>query len=280
MDLELAGRTVLVTGAGGGIGRALATAFAGEGANLALHARGSYRQVEEWIAKEPWRDRALALPADVTRPAEMDDVFDRAVARFGRVDAVVANAGIWPPDDLRIDQLAEDRMRRTIEVVLLGSLWTARSLFRMLARVGPRGDGVGTSLTFVGSTAGRFGERGHVDYAAAKAGLRGAVLTLKNEIVALDPFGRVNMVEPGWTATPMARPALDAPGTIERVLATSSLRQISRPQDIARAVVFLASPAASRNVTGEVLTVAAGMEGRVRWTAGEIDAEAVLRRLT
>ena len=280
MDLQLEGKTVLVTGAGGGIGRALAETFAAEGARLALHARNSFRSLSEWIAAQPWRDRAIALPGDVTRAAEVDDVFERAAARFGRVDVAVANAGVWPPQDLRIDQMAEQRIRRTIEVNLFGALWTARALFRQLALRGPAPDGAGAALIFVGSTAGRFGERGHVDYAAGKAALHGMVLTLKNEIVDLDPFGRVNMVEPGWTVTEMAREALAVPGTIEGVLRTTPVRQLARPVDIARAVVFLASASAARHITGEILTVAGGMEGRVRWEPGEIDPAAVLRRTT
>ncbi len=279
MDLGLTGKTVLVTGAGGGIGRALAEAFAAEGAQLALHARSSFRGLSEWLTRQTWRDRAVALPGDVTRPAEMDDLFERAALRFGRVDSVVANAGIWPPEDVPLERMAEDRIRRTVEVNLLGAVWTARAFFRVLARTGPAADGAGATLTFVGSTAGRFGERFHTDYAVAKAGLRGLVLTLKNEIVALDPWGRVNMVEPGWTVTEMAKEALDVPGAIERVLRTTPVRQLARPADIARAVLFLASPRASRQVSGEMLTVAGGMEGRVRWQPSEIDPEQVKRRL-
>lgn len=278
MDLRLDGLTVFVSGANGGIGRALAAAFAGEGARLALHAHSGYRALSEWIAGQSWRDRASALPADATKPDEMDDVFERATARYGRVDVVVANAGIWPAEDLRIDQQPEERLRRTIEVNLLGSLWTARSFFKTLARTGPRPDGRGAALIFVGSTAGRFGEKGHVDYAVGKAGLAGLVRTLKNEIVALDPYGRVNMVEPGWTATEMARPTLEVPGAVARALRTTPIRQLSRPEDIARMVVFLASPAA-RNVSGEIVAVDGGMEGRVQWEGDEIDEERVRARL-
>ncbi|HTE04882.1 MAG TPA: SDR family oxidoreductase, partial [Planctomycetota bacterium] len=147
-----------------------------------------------------------------------------------------------------------------------------------LARTGPRADGHGASLTFLGSTAGRFGEAGHAEYAAAKAGLRGAMLSLKNEIVHLDPFGRVNLVQPGWTVTHMARPALQQPGVIGRVLSTMPLRQLGRARDVARAIVVLASPAASRHVSGEALTIAGGMEGRQQWTAADVDEEAVRRR--
>ncbi len=279
MDLGLADTTVLITGAGGGIGRALAEEFAVEGSRLALHGRSSFRAIGESILRRGWRDRAIALPGDVTRPAEMEDLLARAAARFGRVDVVVANAGVWPPEDLRLDQQGEERLRRTIEVNLLGAIWTARAFFRCLARTGPRSDGRGACLIFIGSTAGRFGERGHVDYSAAKAGLYGLVRSLKNEIVALDPYGRVNMVEPGWTVTEMARESLAAPEAVRDVLRTTPVRQLARPRDIARAVVFLASPRAARHITGEIVTVAGGMEGRVQWSPEEIDPDAVRRRL-
>jgi 3-oxoacyl-[acyl-carrier protein] reductase len=279
MNLQLDDKTVLVTGAGGGIGRATAEAFAAEGARLALHARSSFRGLSEWLSTQPWRDRAVVLPGDVTRPEEIEDVFDRAAARFGRVDVTVANAGIWAPEDLRLDQLPVDRIRRTVEVNLLGSIFTARAFFRVLARTGPRPDGDGAALLFVGSTAGRFGEAGHADYAASKAALAGLVRSLKNEIVRLDPYARVNMVEPGWTVTEMARDALSVPGAVRRVLRATPVRQLSRPADIARALVLLASPAAARNVSGETITVAGGMEGRVQWEPEEIDPGEVARRL-
>lgn len=279
MDLGLSGKTALITGAGGGIGGALAEVFAAEGANLALHARSNLRALEESIRRRGWAGRALALPGDVTRPGEMDDLAARAVARFGRIDVAIANAGIWPPEDQRLDQQPEERIRRTIDVDLLGAIWTARAFFRVLARTGPRPDGDGACLVFIGSTAGRFGERGHADYSAAKAALYGLVRSLKNEIVDLDSYGRVNMIEPGWTVTEMARESLAAPEAIQEVLRTTALRQLARPVDIARAAALLASPNASRHISGEILTIAGGMEGRVQWRPEEIDAEAVRRRL-
>ena len=144
---------------------------------------------------------------------------------------------------------------------------------------GPRADGHGASVTFVGSTAGRFGERGHVDYAASKAGLVGAMSSLKNEIVQLDPYARVNVVEPGWTVTHMARAAIEEPGAVERVTRTMALRQLGRAKDIARLIAVLASPTASSHVSGQVITVAGGMEGRLLWNEDDVDRDAVLARL-
>jgi len=97
--------------------------------------------------------------------------------------------------------------------------------------------------------------------------------------VDLDPYGRVNRVDPGWTVTHMARPALDRPGTIRRVTATMPLRQLARAKDIARAVLWMSSPALARHVTGQTVVVAGGMEGRLRWSPEEIDEEAVRARL-
>jgi 3-oxoacyl-[acyl-carrier protein] reductase len=279
MDLELEGKVVFVTGAGGGIGRALAVAFAEEGASLALHANKSSKSLESWVREQPWRDRALCVSADTTKPAEIRAVMEVARARFGRVDVCVANAGVWTPEARLLHEADEDRIRATIDTNLLGSLWTARAFMAALARSGPRADGHGASLIFIGSTAGRFGEKGHAEYAVGKAGLYGLLRSLKNEIVELDPYARVNLIEPGWTVTHMARPALEQPGVISKVVRTMPLRQLARAKDIARAAVFLASPAMSRHVSGEVLTVAGGMEGRALWESADVDEAAVRRRL-
>jgi len=278
MDLELKDKCVLITGAAGGIGRALAETFADEGARLALHAFGQFDQLQPWIRERGWNDRAVAIRADVRSADKIEAAVDEAVEALGRLDVAVVNAGVWPPEDLPLTEMSVERIRDTIDVNLLGAIWTARAFLRALARSGARSDGHGASLIFIGSTAGRFGEAGHVDYAVTKSALRGLLLTLKNEIVDLDPYGRVNLVEPGWTATPMAEASLDEPGTIERVLRTTPLRQIARAQDVARVVAMLASPVC-RHVTGEVLTVSGGMEGRVQWSSDEIDVEAVRARL-
>ena len=278
MDLGLADQVVLITGASGGIGRALAQTFVDEGARVVLAGHARLAELRDHVAEQGWGERALAVAADVRQPAALAAAFEQAVARFGRVDACIANAGAWTTPDLRLHEADEGRIREALEINLLGALWTARAFMGALARTGPRADGRGASLVFVGSTAGRFGESGHAEYATAKAGLIGLMRSLKNEIVTLDPFARVNVVEPGWTVTHMVRPALDQPGTIAKVLSTMPVRQLGRAADVATAIAWLCSPLAARHVSGQTLTLAGGMEGRQLWNARDVDEAAVRER--
>jgi 3-oxoacyl-[acyl-carrier protein] reductase len=279
MDTALRGKVVWITGASGGIGRALAEHFAAEGAALALQARSNRAELETWVGAQPWRAQALVLAADVRDAQALERCAGAIVERFGRIDACIANAGVWPTEERGLDELPPERLRDTLETNLLGALFTARAFLGALRRSGPRADGHGAALLFIGSTAGRFGERGHADYASAKAGLVGACLSLKNEIVHLDPFGRVNLIEPGWTVTHMARPALQAPGAVERAVRTMPLRQLGRAADVARAALFLASPTLASHVSGQVITLAGGMEGRLLWEEGELERTSILGRL-
>jgi 3-oxoacyl-[acyl-carrier protein] reductase len=119
------------------------------------------------------------------------------------------------------------------------------------------------SLVLVGSTAGIFGEAGHADYSSAKSAiLHGLLLSLKNEVVRAAPRARVNAVAPGWTQSRMTREALDEE-RVHQITRTMPLRKVANPEDVARQVVALASDEISGHVTGQIVTVAGGMEGRV-----------------
>jgi 3-oxoacyl-[acyl-carrier protein] reductase len=279
METGLRDKVVFITGASGGIGRAVAEAFAAEGARLVLQGHGRFDELAELAQSGRFGPDILCLRADITRPEEMERACERAAAERGRIDVCIANAGLWPRPDVALQRLEPARVHATLNANLLGAVWTARAFVQALERAGPRPDGQGASIVLTGSTAGRFGERGHLDYAIAKAGLYGLLRTLKNEIVDVDPYARVNMVEPGWTVTEMVRAELADDAVLERATATMALRQLARARDIARTIVFLASPLLARHISGEVLTVAGGMEGRLRWRAGEVDAKRVRARL-
>ncbi len=275
MDLQLSGRTIVITGASSGIGLACAELLADEGCNLVLQGRTGTAALTAWIAGRGLGARALAAQADVRRADEVETVFAAGAARFGAIDGCVASAGIWPPEERPLRDEAPARIEEVIDVDLLGCVWTARAMQRQVAARGGRG----SSLVLVGSTAGHFGEAGHAAYAVAKSGLRGLMLSYKNEIVRVDPDGRVNLVEPGWTLTPMTDEALEDDAQVEHVARTMALRRIARARDVAAACAFFLSPAAAAHLTGQTLTVAGGMEGRLLWESDEIDPAAIRRVL-
>jgi len=252
VETGLAGKGVLVTGGAGGIGSACVRAFAAEGAHIAIHYRTSRDRAEE-LARETG---GVALQADLTVEDEVAALFDSAEQELGGVDVCAAVAGFWPRDDEPVWRLPLERWEATLRTNLTATFLTARAFLTLVER---RGEG---SLVLVGSTAGRFGEAGHADYAAAKAAIQvGLLLSLKNEIVRIAPRGRVNAVAPGWTYSPMTRGELD-PELVTRLSRTMALRKVAQAEDVARAVVVLASDELSGHVTGELVTVAGGMEGR------------------
>ena len=253
METGLSGRGVLVTGASGGIGAACARAFAAEGARVVVH----YHRGED-------RARALAAElggapvaqADLTVESDAERLFSEARDALGAVEVCAAVAGVYPAADVPVWELGLDRFERTLRENLTATFLTARAFLGGL-ETGP------AALVLVGSTAGRFGEAGHADYAAAKAGIQGGLLlSLKNEAARLGPGVRVNAVAPGWTVSPMTRGLLE-PDDVQRITRTMPLRKVATPEDVAAQVVVLASERLAGHVTGELVTVAGGMEGRV-----------------
>lgn len=254
MDTGLAGKGVVVTGASGGIGAACARLFGAEGANVLVH---YHRGEERAQAVADELGGAPIAQADLTVEEDVDRLFATAREALGTVDVCAAVAGVWPAEDVPVWQLPLARWQETLRQNLTATFLTARGFLREVARNG-RG-----SLILVGSTAGRFGEAGHADYAAAKSALQGGLLlSLKNEVTRVAPLARVNAVAPGWTESPMTRGLVDDEA-VRRISRTMALRKIARPEDVAAQVVVLASDVLSGHVSGQVVTVAGGMEGRV-----------------
>jgi 3-oxoacyl-[acyl-carrier protein] reductase len=254
VETGLAGKGVLVTGASGGIGAACARAFAAEGARVAVHYHRGEERAREVAAT---LDGAPVLQADLTDEHEVERLFAEARSALGRIDVCAAVAGVWPSQDVPVWELPLERWEQTVRQNLTSTFLTARGFLREVERTGHG------SLVLVGSTAGLVGEAGHADYAAAKSALLGGLLlSLKNEVVRIAPRARVNAVAPGWTETPMTRGHVD-PKAVRNVTRTMALGKIAEPDDVARQVVVLASDELSGHVTGQVVTVAGGMEGRV-----------------
>jgi 3-oxoacyl-[acyl-carrier protein] reductase len=266
MDSQLHQRVVLVTGASGGIGGEVVRAFAREGARVVAHF-GEHGDRAKALADE-LGSACVPFGADLTLEADVERLFAEIEAGIGPVEILVANAGYWPPDDKPLEEMTLTQWNRTLAVDLTSVFLCARAFFRGIVQ--HKLDDPAAVL--VGSTAGAFGEAGHADYAAAKAGLMyGLARSLKNEICRIAPRGRVNVVAPGWTFTPMTRRFADDPPRVRKVLQTIPLRKVGRPHDVAMAVVYLASSHLSGHVSGQILTVSGGMEGRVLYRPDEID---------
>jgi 3-oxoacyl-[acyl-carrier protein] reductase len=236
---------ILVTGGSGGIGAACVRLFVAEGAEVVVHYHRG-------------RERAEAAGGSAVVQADLRDEreVERLFASAGPLDVCAAVAGVWPEQDVSVAELSLERWRATLDANLTATFLTARAF---LSQLGER-EG---SLVLVGSTAGLFGEAGHADYAAAKSAiLGGLLLSLKNEAVRRNPGTRVNAVAPGWTVSPMTEHLLDDE-QVARISRTMALRKVATAEDVAAQIVALASPALSGHVTGQVVTVAGGMEGRV-----------------
>ncbi len=256
METGLSGRGVLVTGASGGIGAATARAFAAEGARVAIHFHRG-RERAEALSRE-LGGGAPVLGADLREEAEVERLFDESRSALGSIDVCAAVAGVWPDVDEPVWELSLARWQETITANLTATFLTARAFGREVER---NGHG---NLVLVGSTAGLFGEAGHADYAAAKSAVvHGLLLSMKNELVRVAPRARVNAVCPGWTESPMTRSTLADPSLVGRITRTMALRKVATPEDVAGQIVVLASDELSGHVTGQIVTVAGGMEGRV-----------------
>ncbi len=255
--MELDGRVAVVTGAGQGIGRAIALHCAAAGADVVLAARsvGKLAEVAGNVASQG--RRAEVVPTDVADPAAIDALVAATDRAFGRVDVLVNNSGIAGPTALAWDTSVDD-WHRTLDVNLTGPWLCCRAF---LPRMIDAGSG---SIINIGSITGKRPLLGRTPYAATKAGLIGITRTLAEEA---GPHGiRVNLISPGAVEGPRIDAVFEAQararGTSPQEIRTdfeamSPMRRLVTADDVARAVVFLASDAAA-GITGVDLNVTTG----------------------
>ncbi|KAF8900501.1 NAD dependent epimerase/dehydratase [Gymnopilus junonius] len=258
MDLGLEGVHVLITGASGGIGLETAELFYDQGAIVTAHYNSNFKSLESFVDS-----RSQAIKADLTKEEEVIDLFKKATYTYGPVQILVINHAISVVEDANVWEMSYDRWKHTIDTNLNSSFLVAREYLRQLKTMSADLKEE-ACIILIGSTAGKYGEAGHADYAASKSAMMyGLTMSLKNEIVKLAPKGRVNCLGPGWVKTPMATDSLKNPRVAYAALATTPLKKIAEPNDIANQILVLSSNKISGHVTGQVLMIEGGMEGRL-----------------
>ncbi len=238
-------KVALITGASRGIGAATAIRFAEQGAHLALNYFRHEAEASSVAARaRSLGVRAVAIQADVSRFDDVRALFQRTLDEFGRVDILVANAGIWTGD--AVDELDESKWQETIDVNLTGVYACCHFAAKLMK---PQRSGC---IITVSSTAGQRGEALHSHYAASKGGTISLTKSLASE---LGPYGiNVNCVAPGWVDTEMSADPLRKARELEKIVCEIPMRRVATADDVAGPILFLASDLA-RHITGEVLNV-------------------------
>ena len=253
MDTEMEGKVALVTGGAGGIGQSICRHLSAEGAIVAIHYHTSENDAEK-LASEIG---GFTVNADLRIPSEARKMISNIVSKVGGLDICVANSGHYPSRSLSFWEIDDERWESTISSNLGVAVNTSRAFLEhaSVARSG--------SLVLVGSTAGVYGEAGHSDYATAKGAITsGLLLTLKNDVAKIGNV-RVNAVAPGWTITKKKEIEPPKESSIGRAQSTMALKKFAIPEDVARAVVMLSSNATAGHITGQIIEIAGGMEGRI-----------------
>ncbi|KAJ3251733.1 hypothetical protein HK103_002078 [Boothiomyces macroporosus] len=251
------GKHVLITGASGGVGIITALEFLKIGANVTLQYNSNSTSLQP--LKEKYQSRVCLLKADVTDESQVAGLVSKAVQQLGNIESLIVCHGIWPSKDVLVKDMDYKQWRNTLAINLDGAFLFIKHFLRQITM-----DMDAPSIVLIGSTAGKFGEAYHADYSCSKTAMMyGLISSLKNEVVKIHPRARINTVSPGWIRTPMAERAMKDPSLLYQALASSPLKKVSEPNDIAQAILFLADSTKSGNITGVSLDVNAGMEGRL-----------------
>lgn len=247
--MKLKDKVALITGAGSGLGRAMALAFAREGARVVVNDIAEERARETVSSIEALGGQALAMPADVSDSRQVKDMFARAVEEYGTVDVLVNNAGLLQPSG--ITDIEDEQWRRMIAVHLDGTFYCTREAVRIMEA---RGSGRIVNVSSIAGTSG-LGMASH--YSAAKGGILAFTKAAAKELIGKGIY--VNALAPGFVETPgLQTPAGGAEGKalsdlIQSVFGTIPMNRLGKPEEIVPLAVFLASDESSYMV-GQALS--------------------------
>lgn len=243
MTGKLDGKVALITGGGSGIGLATAKEFADEGAHVYITGR---RKPELDSAVTRIKDHVTAIAGDVTKPADLDRIYDQIGKEQGHLDILFANAGV--ADSAPIGSITEEHFDRIFNINVKGVVFTAQKALPLMSD--------GSTIILTGSDAGSKGLPQMSVYSATKAAIRSFARTWTTDLK--DRGIRVNVVSPGPIDTPMFSGTFsDRPGEREELESTVTMGRLGRPEELAKAVAFLASDDSSF-MTGDEVFVDGG----------------------
>ncbi len=248
--ISLAGKAALITGGSRGIGAAAVKLFAQAGADVVFNynkAKDAAIQVEQEARKHG--TRVEAFKADVGRHADNKKLVQHCIARLGRLDILVANAGIWNLEDLPIESMTEKQWDEMIRI-------NVKSVYSVIHFAVPQMiKQKSGKIIPITSTAGQRGESFHTHYGASKGAVISFVKGLSTELARHNIL--VNSVAPGWIATDMSKPVIETKAGQKMIAAAIPLGRVGTPEEIAGPILFLASDLANF-LTGEIINVNGG----------------------
>lgn len=254
VSLALEGKVALITGGSRGIGAETVRLFREAGARVAFSYQQARDRAQALVTECGGTAQCIALQQELSTPAEGRALVGAAIAAFGRLDALVVNHGIWPPNDAPIADMPEEQWHRTMGVNLDSVFGLVQAAVAQMTRQRGGGEANG-HIVLISSTAGQRGEALHADYAVTKGALISLTKSLSSELA---PAGiRVNCVAPGWVATEMSAASVDDPEIGAKIRAGIPVGRVASTREIAGPVLFLCTPLAGF-ISGEVLNVNGG----------------------
>ncbi len=258
VGLSLDGKVALVSGGSRGIGAETVRLFVEAGARVAFSYQRARDRAEALVAECGGNGQCVALQQELSTPADGRALVEAAVRAFGRLDILVANHGIWPPEDAPISRMSDGQWRRTLAVNLDSVFGLVQAAVAQMGTAcsSPLEEGLAKGhIVLISSTAGQRGEAYHADYAVTKGALISLTKSLSTELA---PKGiRVNCVAPGWVATEMSAGTVNDPELGPKVTAGIPVGRVGHAREIAGPVLFLCTPLAGF-ISGEVLNVNGG----------------------
>jgi 3-oxoacyl-[acyl-carrier protein] reductase len=242
-----AGKTAIVTGASRGVGRATALRLAEGGANVVVNFLTNEEEAIETVRQcEEKGVEALAVQGDVSDFRNAEAIAKSALDKFGRIDLLVCNAGIW--EGASIEDMTEELWNRVIDTNLKSAWAMTKACVPAIKKR------QGGAIVMVSSTSGQRGEANYSNYSASKGGQISFTKALATELA---PKIRVNAVAPGWIETAMVRPVFEDDTYKQSVLNSIPLNRMATTDDVALAICFLLSDW-SRHITGEIVNINGG----------------------